>query len=58
VPLAAGGILAATVELVRLGFPGSGPRTQMAVVLAAAALTYTGLYLHDRQRRYSTITTP
>jgi len=58
VPLAAGGILAAVVELARMWTAGSGPRVQMAVILAAAAMTYGGLYLRSRQQRYSTITTP
>ncbi|MGH8296427.1 MAG: oligosaccharide flippase family protein, partial [Steroidobacteraceae bacterium] len=49
-PLAAGGLLAAAVELSRLLVAGGDPRTEIAVILAAAVLTYTGLYLHARQR--------
>jgi O-antigen/teichoic acid export membrane protein len=56
VPLAAGGLLAATVELARIWIAADAPRMQIAVIVAAAALTYTGLYLHDRQRRYSAVT--
>ena len=57
-PLVAGGLLAATVELARIWIAAGDPRMQIAVILAVAALTYAGLYLHDRQRRYSTMTTP
>jgi len=58
VPLAAGGLLAAAVALARIWIAAGAPRTQIVVILVAAALTYTGLYLHDRQRRYSTMSTP
>jgi O-antigen/teichoic acid export membrane protein len=51
-PLTAGAILAATVGLARIWIAGGAPRRQIAVILVAAALTYTGLYLHARQRRY------
>ncbi len=50
-PLAAGAALAGMVELARLWITGADPRVQVAVILAAAALTYGGLYLHARQRR-------
>lgn len=50
-PLAAGGILAFLVALARLWITGGDPRAQIAVILAATAFTYSGLYLRARQRR-------
>ncbi len=46
--------LTSLVVAVRLLTGGGDPRIQLGVVLAAAALTYAGLFLHARQRRDST----
>ena len=56
VPLAAGALLAGAVALARIWIAAGAPRMQIAVIIAAAALTYAGLYLRDRQRRYPTMT--
>jgi O-antigen/teichoic acid export membrane protein len=46
--------LVSIVEAARLLVGSGDPKTQLAVVLAAAALTYAGLFLHARQRPYKT----
>jgi O-antigen/teichoic acid export membrane protein len=48
-PLVATGLLVAAVELARWLIGGSGPALQLALVLAAAALTYGGIFLHERR---------
>lgn len=53
-PSAAAAILACVVEAVRRLPSLSDPRIELGVVLAAAGLTYAGLALHSRPRRYGT----
>ncbi|HEV2678448.1 MAG TPA: oligosaccharide flippase family protein, partial [Aliidongia sp.] len=50
VPFVGVGAMVAIVEAVRLSVGGSDPRIQVAIVVAAMALTYAGLALHARRR--------
>ncbi|MHB1871473.1 MAG: oligosaccharide flippase family protein [Steroidobacteraceae bacterium] len=53
-PLIATGLLVTAVELARR-LIGGGPWLQLALVLTAAALTYGGIFLHERQTPQRTV---